>query len=59
MPTLGVWSSGDAYLTEVQMATSGNYVDGRWDYLRVEGASHWLMLDRPAHIAKVLVDYLQ
>ena len=59
VPTLGVWSSGDAYLTEVQMAASGNYVDGAWDYLRVEGASHWLMLDRPAHIAKVLVDYLK
>lgn len=58
VPTLGVWSSGDAYLTEVQMATSGQYVDGPWEYLRVEGASHWLMLDRPEYLAKVLVDYL-
>ena len=59
VPTLGVWSSGDAYLTEVQMATSGQYVDGPWQYLRVEGASHWLTLDRPAHLAQVLVDYLR
>ena len=58
VPTLGVWSSGDAYLTEVQMVASGGYVDAPWQYLRVEGASHWLMLDRPAHISRILVDYL-
>lgn len=59
VPTLGVWSTGDAYLTEVQMVASGAYVDADWEYLRVEGATHWLMLDRPAYIARVLVDYLR
>ena len=45
-------------LTEVQTAISGQYVDGPWQYLRVEGTSHWLTLDRPTHLAQVLVDYL-
>ncbi len=58
VPTLGVWSSGDAYLTEAQMVGSGAYVDAAWRYQRVEGASHWLMLDRPDHIAQLLVDYM-
>ncbi len=58
VPTLGVWSSGDAYLTETQMVTSAQYVDAAWDYHRVEGASHWLMLDRPQYVARLLVDFL-
>jgi pimeloyl-ACP methyl ester carboxylesterase len=58
VPTLGIWSSGDAFLTEVQMATSGAYVDADWMYHRMEGASHWLMLDRPDHLNALLVDYL-
>lgn len=58
VPTLGVWSSGDAYLTEVQMVRSQDWMDAPWEYLRVEGATHWLMLDRPGYIADVLVDYL-
>lgn len=58
VPTLGVWSTGDAYLTEVQMVASSQYMDAAWEYLRVEGASHWLMLDRPDYVSRVLVDYL-
>jgi pimeloyl-ACP methyl ester carboxylesterase len=58
VPTLGVWSSGDAYLTEVQMVGSAAYMDAPWEYRRVEGASHWLMLDCPQHIAELLVEYL-
>lgn len=58
VPTLGVWSSGDAYLTEVQMVGSGAYMDAPWEYLRIEGASHWLMLDRPQYLARIMVDYL-
>ncbi len=59
VPTLGVWSSGDAYLTEVQMVSSYKFMQAPWEYLRVEGASHWLMLDRPAYLAEVLVNYLR
>lgn len=58
VPTLGVWSTGDIYLTEVQMVSSAGFVDAPWEYVRVEGASHWLMLDRPAHVNRLLVDFL-
>lgn len=58
VPTLGVWSSGDAYLTETQMVASAGYVDAPWRYERIEGASHWLMLDQPARVARLLADYL-
>lgn len=58
VPTLGIWGSGDAYLTETQMVTSGDYVDAEWNYYRMEGAGHWLMLDRPDTLSGLLVDYL-
>jgi pimeloyl-ACP methyl ester carboxylesterase len=59
VPTFGIWSSGDAYLTEVQMAASGAYVDAEWSYHRLEGASHWFMLDRPDVVSDLFVDYLR
>lgn len=59
VPTMGVWSTGDLYLTEVQMVSSAAYVDAAWRYERVEGATHWLMLDRPDYVARLLVDYLR
>ena len=56
--TLGLWSSGDAYLTETQMVGSAPWVEGTWRYERVEGASHWMQLDRPQHINRLLLDFL-
>jgi pimeloyl-ACP methyl ester carboxylesterase len=58
VPTLGVWSTGDAYLTETQMVTSQAWMDAPWDYHRLEGGSHWFMLDRPADVARLFIDYL-
>ena len=57
--TLGLWSSGDAYLTEAQMVGSAPWVDGGWRYERVEGASHWMQLDRPDHVNRLLLDFLR
>ncbi len=57
-PTLAVWSSWDAYLTEVQVVRSAECVSGPWRYERLEGASHWLQLDRPQWINSLLVDFL-
>jgi pimeloyl-ACP methyl ester carboxylesterase len=57
-PTLGVWSSRDAYLTEAQMTASKKFVSGEWRYERFDDASHWLMLDQPERLSRVLVDWL-
>jgi pimeloyl-ACP methyl ester carboxylesterase len=57
-PTLGLWSAGDAYLVEEQMVASGRFVEADWRYERVEDASHWLMLDRPGHISRLLLNHL-
>lgn len=57
-PTLGVWSSKDAYLTEAQMVHSREHVTGRWRYERIEGASHWLQLDQPEQLNRLLIEFL-
>ena len=58
VPTLGLWSTGDAYLVEEQMVAAGRFVQADWRYERVEDASHWLMLDRPDHISRLLLNHL-
>jgi pimeloyl-ACP methyl ester carboxylesterase len=57
-PTLGIWSSGDNYLTEERMLRSAEYVTGGWRYERVDGAGHWLQLDRPDRVNELLLDFL-
>jgi len=58
-PTLGIWSSGDAYLTEAQMVRSAEFVSGPWRYERLEGASHWLQLDRPEEVNRLVLEFLR
>jgi pimeloyl-ACP methyl ester carboxylesterase len=58
MPVLGVWSDGDAYLTEIRMKTSGERIKGPFKYERISNASHWLMLDQPEALNKLLLSFL-
>jgi len=57
-PTMGVWSSGDHYLTEELMSGSGAHVQGVWRYERIEGASHWIPIDAPDHLNRLLLEFL-
>ena len=56
--TLGIWSTGDAYLLEDGMRNSGEHVAGAWRYERIEGAGHWMQLDAPQRVNELLVDFL-
>lgn len=57
-PTLGIFSTGDLYLTEDRMLASASQVVAPWRYERVEGASHWVPLDRPEWLNRLLVEFL-
>jgi pimeloyl-ACP methyl ester carboxylesterase len=57
-PTLGIWSTGDAYLTESQMTASKAFIEGEWRYERLENASHWMQLDQPERVNALLLDWL-
>ncbi len=57
-PTLGVWSSSDPALTEQQMTDSEAYVAGEWHYQRIEGIGHWMQLEAPDKVNRLLLDFL-
>jgi pimeloyl-ACP methyl ester carboxylesterase len=56
-PTLGVWSTGDVFLSEAQMASSGAFVDAPWRYERVDGG-HWIPAEAPDQLNPLLLDFL-
>ncbi len=55
---MGVWSDGDIALLESQMTDSAKYVTGPWRYERVDGAGHWMQLERPERVNELLLDFL-
>jgi len=57
VPTMGVWSSGDTYLSEEWMTGTENLMDAEWRYERLEDASHWMTLDKPAEVSELLLDW--
>jgi pimeloyl-ACP methyl ester carboxylesterase len=57
-PTMGVWSTGDFALTEQQMTGSAAYVAGPWRYVRIDGPGHWMQLEVPDEVTRLLVDFL-
>lgn len=58
-PTMGMWSTGDNYLTEEPVTQSAGYVDGPWRYERVEDASHWMQLDQPERLNELLLEHFR
>ena len=57
-PTMGVWSSRDFALQEAQMVDSAAHVAGPWRYERVDGPGHWLQIEQPDEVSRLLLDFL-
>lgn len=57
VPTLGVWSSGDAYLVEEFVTASRPWLRAEWRYERLEGASHWIPLDQPQRLLQLVLEF--
>lgn len=58
-PVMGIWSDGDPFLTEAHVRNSPERLSGTWRYERIEGAGHWMMLDKPAELNRLLLDFLK
>jgi pimeloyl-ACP methyl ester carboxylesterase len=56
-PTLGVWSSGDAYCGEHGFLGEQPHVAGPYHYERIEDASHWIPLDQPERLNRLLLEF--
>jgi pimeloyl-ACP methyl ester carboxylesterase len=57
-PTMGIWSSEDFALTEVQMTASAEHVTGPWRYERIEGVGHDVPAAAPDQLSALLLDFL-
>ena len=57
IPTMGIYSTDDEWMTEQQMRRSARWVDAPWTYHRIRGG-HWVPLEEPALVADLLVDHL-
>jgi pimeloyl-ACP methyl ester carboxylesterase len=58
-PVMGVWSDGDPFLTEAHVSKSYERLSGSWRYEKIEGAGHWMMLDKPDELNRLLLDFLK
>jgi pimeloyl-ACP methyl ester carboxylesterase len=58
VPVLGVWPTGDVYSGLEQLARSGEWVDGPWRFVRLPGAGHFLQLDRPDALTRLILDHV-
>ncbi|MBV9049183.1 MAG: hypothetical protein JOY58_12990 [Solirubrobacterales bacterium] len=45
-------------MTEVQMMNSSRNVVGPWRYERLEGVGHWMQLEAPDAVSRLLIDFL-
>ena len=59
VPVLGAWSSADHCLAEDQMRGSARRMAAAWHYERIDGAAHWLPLERPERIAALATDWFR
>jgi epoxide hydrolase 4 len=59
VPTLGIWSEKDDFLWESQMKNSGKYVASDWEYIHIEQAGHWFMLEQPDKTNQLLLNWLK
>lgn len=58
VPTMGLWSSDDPALLEHQMATSAEHCTAGFRYERLDGTGHWIPLEAPDEVNRLLLDFL-
>jgi len=58
-PTLAIWSAGDHYLDGERVRNSAALVQGPWRYEEIPDASHWVPLDAPDRLNKLLLEWLR
>jgi len=58
-PTLAIWSAGDHYLDGERVRNSAALVQGPWRYEEIPDASHWVPVDAPDRLNKLLLEWLR
>jgi pimeloyl-ACP methyl ester carboxylesterase len=58
VPTLYVWSTGDAALGRCAAEASGEFVSGDYRFVVLEGVNHWIPEAAPRELARLLIEHL-
>jgi len=58
VPTMGIWSTGDSYLSEEQMTGSADYVVSDWRYECIPGVGHWIPIEAARQLNTLLLDFI-
>ncbi len=58
VPTLYVWSSGDAFLGKSAAEASANFVAGPYQFVVLDGVSHWIPEMAPEELSRLLIAHL-
>jgi pimeloyl-ACP methyl ester carboxylesterase len=56
VPTALVWSDGDMALGRRMAELTEEHVDGPYEFIVFEGASHWIPEERPADLAEAIIN---
>ena len=59
VPSLYVWSDGDAALGREAAERTRDYVDGDYTFVELAGASHWIPDERPDELAAAVLAHLE
>jgi pimeloyl-ACP methyl ester carboxylesterase len=57
VPALGLWTIDDHYLLPDYMLETYRFMRAPWRTERIDGASHFLMLDQPQRITNLILDF--
>jgi pimeloyl-ACP methyl ester carboxylesterase len=55
IPVMGIWSSKDIALSRQQMVNSCRFLSEPFHYKEIEGASHWMQVDKPEELNQILI----
>jgi len=58
VPTLYVWSDGDAALGRTAAEATAEYVAGRYRFEVLAGVSHWVLEEAPERLNALLLEHL-
>jgi pimeloyl-ACP methyl ester carboxylesterase len=57
IPTLFAWSDGDRFVSRAAAGQCGRYVNGRYRFEVLKGASHWLPEEAPERVGSLLTEH--
>jgi len=55
IPVMGIWSDKDIALSREQMIHSCRFMSSPFQYREIEQASHWMQVDKPEQLNKLLI----